>query len=120
MSRGCTLAKKVSQVVSLNYRNALAKIDIVILFAVIFAIHVAIHVAIPQKVSRYVIAAILYRDINNPACTYKLIPPMYELKLIQHLIYDLILNVRNTHTHAHAHTRMRTRTHTHTHIHTHT
>ena len=61
MSRDYMLTKKVSQAVSLNYRNTLAKINIAILFAIIFVKSITIHVAIPQKVSRYFIAAILYR-----------------------------------------------------------
>ena len=49
MSRAYTLTKKVSQVVSLNYRNTLAKIDIMIQFEIIFAKSIAIHVVIPQN-----------------------------------------------------------------------
>ena len=58
--------KKVSQVVSLNYRTTSAKINIAILFAIIFAKSIVIHVKIPQKVSQCFIAAILYHDSNNP------------------------------------------------------
>ena len=65
MSRDCTLTKKVSQVISLNYHNTLAKINIAILFAIIFAKSITIYIVIQQKVSRYFIAAILYHDINN-------------------------------------------------------
>ena len=43
------LTKKVSQVVLLNYRNTLAKINITILFEINFAKSIAIHVAIPQN-----------------------------------------------------------------------
>ena len=47
MSRDYTLTKKVSYVQSLNYRNALAKINIAIPFQIIFGENIAIHVAIP-------------------------------------------------------------------------
>ena len=60
------LTKKVSQVLSLNYHNTSAKINIAILIAIIFAKSIVIHIAIPQKLSRYNIAAILYPEINNP------------------------------------------------------
>ena len=65
MSRDYPPTKKVSQVVSLNYCNTLSKINIAILFGLIFVKIKAIHIAISQRVSRYFIAAILYRDINN-------------------------------------------------------
>ena len=50
MSRDYTITKKVSQVISLNYRNMLAKINIAIPLAIIFAKSKATHIALLQKV----------------------------------------------------------------------
>ena len=66
MSHDYTLAKKSIANSIAKLLQYFSKINLAVLFVRIFAKSTAIHVAIPQKVLRYFIIAILYRDINNP------------------------------------------------------